>query len=83
MASGSPLFGDAPGGPAGGQCRAYGDARDAVGGGATIDIASPDVPTEADGVAIIRYEFKFDLNDYLARTPGAPVRTLSDILAKA
>jgi len=51
-------------------------------GAQAIDIQSSDAPTEADGVAIIRYEFKFDLNAYLAKTPTAPVRTLSDVIAK-
>src|SRR5262249_25995187 len=40
------------------------------------------VPSEADGVAIIRYEFKFDLDDYLRRTRRAPVRSLAEILDK-
>jgi amidase len=52
-------------------------------GAQTFDVRLKDPPTEADGVAIIRYEFKFDLNAYLAKTPGAPVRTLSDILARS
>jgi len=51
-------------------------------GAQAIDVQSSDPPTEADGVAIIRYEFKFDLNAYLAKTPAAPVRTLADVIAR-
>src|SRR5207249_2569996 len=31
---------------------------------------------------VIDYEFKYDLIDYLARMPGAPVASLADILAR-
>jgi amidase len=77
-----PLFGAAPE-----DQRVAAIVRDAVremeaAGARAIEIAKADVPTEADGVAIIRYEFKFDLNDYLRRTPAAPVRTLADILER-
>jgi Asp-tRNA(Asn)/Glu-tRNA(Gln) amidotransferase A subunit family amidase len=51
-------------------------------GAETVDLPSTEVPTEPDGVAIIRFEFKFDLEEYLRRTPRAPVRTLSEILDK-
>jgi Asp-tRNA(Asn)/Glu-tRNA(Gln) amidotransferase A subunit family amidase len=33
-------------------------------------------------VAIIRLEFKSDFNDYLRRTPKAPVRSLAEVLEK-
>lgn len=32
------------------------------------------------GTSVINAKFKFDLMDFLARYPGAPVRTLGDIL---
>ena len=51
-------------------------------GARAVEISDGEFPTEADGVAIIRYEFKFDLDDYLRRTPAAPVRTLGEILEK-
>ena len=51
--------------------------------GASIQpVAVADPPQDADGVAIIRYEFRSDLNDYLAKTLQAPVRTLADILER-
>jgi len=40
------------------------------------------VPSEADGVAIIRHEFKFDLDAYLQKTPRAPVHSLAQIIDK-
>jgi Asp-tRNA(Asn)/Glu-tRNA(Gln) amidotransferase A subunit family amidase len=39
------------------------------------------IPSEGE-VSLIRFEFKFNLNDYLARTPRAPVRSLGEILDK-
>jgi Asp-tRNA(Asn)/Glu-tRNA(Gln) amidotransferase A subunit family amidase len=77
-----PLFGDAQE-----DQRAGSVVRTAIremqsAGAQAIDVQSSDAPTEADGVAIIRYEFKFDLNAYLAKTPAAPVRTLSDVIAR-
>ena len=33
-----------------------------------------------EGTSLISWEFKFDLNDYLAATPGAPVSSLGEIL---
>ena len=49
--------------------------------GAVLVDVDDDWPAEAD-VSVIRYEFKFDLDDYLRRTPRAPVRSLADILDK-
>jgi Asp-tRNA(Asn)/Glu-tRNA(Gln) amidotransferase A subunit family amidase len=49
-------------------------------GARMVDVQPADVATEADGVAIIRFEFKFDLDDYLRRTPRAPVRSLTEML---
>lgn len=50
-------------------------------GATAIEVDFPDFPTETD-VSVIRFEFKFDLNAYLQRTPKAPVRSLSEILEK-
>ena len=33
------------------------------------------------GTSVINYEHKFDMIDYLARTPGEPVKSIADILA--
>jgi Asp-tRNA(Asn)/Glu-tRNA(Gln) amidotransferase A subunit family amidase len=76
------LFGDAPE-----DQRAGSVVRTAIRemgslGAETVDLPSTDVPTEADGVAIIRFEFKFDVDEYLRRTPRAPVRTFNEILEK-
>jgi Asp-tRNA(Asn)/Glu-tRNA(Gln) amidotransferase A subunit family amidase len=77
-----PLFGDAPEDQRAGSVvrTAVSEMRSA--GAQTIDVQMADAPTENDGVAIIRYEFKGDLNGYLAKTPAAPARSLSDVIAK-
>ena len=77
-----PLFGDTPEDQRAGSVvrTALGEMRSA--GAETFDVQPTDTPTETDGVAIIRYEFKGDLNEYLAKTPAAPVRSLADVLAK-
>jgi amidase len=49
-------------------------------GAAIVEIGAADVPSEAEGVAIIRLEFKRDFEEYLRGTPKAPVRTLAEIL---
>src|SRR5262249_20092628 len=59
---------------------ALGEMRSA--GAETFDVQPTDTPAETDGVAIIRYEFRGDLNEYLAKTPSAPVRSLADVIAK-
>ncbi len=77
-----PLFGTAPEDqPVGRIVRAA--LREMASAGAQIvEIDRAEVPSEADGVAIIRHEFKFNLNAYLNRTPRAPVRSLAEILDK-
>jgi amidase len=47
-------------------------------GAVPIDVSIP-IPAEGDA-SLIRLEFKSNLNDYLAKTPGAPVRTLAEII---
>jgi amidase len=76
------LFGDGPDdAPAGTVVRTA--LREMESAGAELTpLDHAETPTEADGVAIIRFEFKFDLNDYLRKTPRAPVRSLSEILDK-
>jgi Asp-tRNA(Asn)/Glu-tRNA(Gln) amidotransferase A subunit family amidase len=50
-----------------------------------VDVAIPglgDLLTDrANGFLVLRQDFKFDLNAYLAARPSAPVRTLEDVLA--
>ena len=50
-------------------------------GAQTVEVTRPAMPAEGD-VSLIRFEFKFQLNDYLARTPRAPVHSLAEILEK-
>lgn len=50
--------------------------------GAEIEeVTIPDLEELLRGSSLIAAEFKFDLMDYLARFPNAPVRSLSEILA--
>jgi Asp-tRNA(Asn)/Glu-tRNA(Gln) amidotransferase A subunit family amidase len=50
-----------------------------------VDVAIPglgDLLTDrANGFLVLRQDFKFDLNAYLAARPSAPVRTLEEVLA--
>ncbi len=48
-------------------------------GAELVEIDGGEFPSEAD-VSVIRYEFKFDLDAYLQRTPRAPVHSLAEIL---
>lgn len=49
--------------------------------GATIvDVEIPQLSALLQGSSLIDYEFKFDLADYLAAIPNAPMRSLGDIL---
>lgn len=58
-------------------------ALDAVKGlGAdVIDIEIAGLDSQLDTSSLIRHEFKFDLADYLAAIPGAPVHSLREIIA--
>jgi Asp-tRNA(Asn)/Glu-tRNA(Gln) amidotransferase A subunit family amidase len=51
-------------------------------GAELIPIAFPALDSLNQGAAVIDHEFKWDLADYLASTPDAPVDSLSDILAR-
>jgi Asp-tRNA(Asn)/Glu-tRNA(Gln) amidotransferase A subunit family amidase len=44
------------------------------------DVDIPNLDSLLSGSSVIAHEFKFDLMDYLAATPGAPVASLQDIL---
>ncbi len=76
-----PLFGREPEDQRAGSVVRSALAAMARRGATLVDIDDGDFPAEAD-VSVIRYEFKFDLDDYLRQTPRAPVRSLADILQK-
>lgn len=46
-----------------------------------LDIEEPDLTEVVADASVIGQEFKFDLDDYLAGTPGAPVRSLEELVA--
>lgn len=50
-------------------------------GATVVDITIPDLDSLLSGTRAVDMETKFDLQDYLARNPNAPVRSLSDIVA--
>jgi Asp-tRNA(Asn)/Glu-tRNA(Gln) amidotransferase A subunit family amidase len=54
-------------------------------GAEIVEVSIPDLSElltdRANGFLIIRQDFKFDLNAYLAAHPSAPVRTLEEVLA--
>ncbi len=50
-------------------------------GADVVDVAMPDLQELLQGTGLINAEFKFDLLDYFRDLPGAPVRSLADILA--
>ena len=47
-------------------------------GATVIDIEEPDLTEVVQGASVIGQEFKFDFDEYLRNTPGAPVRTLAE-----
>jgi amidase len=60
--------------------RALGAMRQA--GAALVDVSAPDLRDALAGTSVIADEFKWDLADYLAQWPGAPVHSLREILDK-
>ena len=74
------LFGDAPEDQELG--RAVRDAIDRMkeAGAEVVDVEIPGLDSILSGSSLIAHEFKWDLIDYLAATPGAPVGSLQDIL---
>ena len=51
--------------------------------GATIvDVTIPGLDSIVNRASVIDYEFKYDLIDYLAAIPNAPVKSLGDILER-
>ncbi|HET9984650.1 MAG TPA: amidase family protein [Longimicrobiales bacterium] len=51
-------------------------------GAEVVDVAVPGLDSLVQRAGVIELEFRFDLKDYLARVPSAPVRSLSEILDK-
>ncbi len=49
-------------------------------GAEIVDVEVPGLDSILSGSSLIGHEFKWDLIDYLAATPAAPVRSLQDIL---
>ena len=49
-------------------------------GADVIDVTIPGLEEQLQGSSVINAEFKFDLFDYLARVPNAPVHSLGEIL---
>ncbi|MCU1382006.1 MAG: glutamyl-tRNA amidotransferase [Acidobacteria bacterium] len=49
-------------------------------GAEIVEVATPGLEVEMRGSSLIDAEFKFDLMDYLARWPNAPVHSLREIL---
>ena len=76
-----PLFGHEPEDQRAGSVVRTALAAMAQRGAQPEDVEISDFPSEA-AVSVIRYEFKFDLNDYLRKTPRAPVHSLAEILEK-
>jgi hypothetical protein len=51
--------------------------------GATVaDVTIPGLDSLVNRASVIDYEFKYDLIDYLAGVPNAPVKSLADILER-
>jgi Asp-tRNA(Asn)/Glu-tRNA(Gln) amidotransferase A subunit family amidase len=77
----TPLFGTAAEDQRVGSVVRIAVERMAQRGAQTVEVTAPAMPAEGD-VSLIRFEFKFHLNDYLAHTPRAPVHSLAEILDK-
>jgi amidase len=76
------LFGSAPE-----DAEVGGVVRDAIDvmrhlGASVSEVAIPGYEELMQGTSVINAEFKFDLMDYLAQFPGAPVRSLDEILSR-
>lgn len=51
-------------------------------GATVVDVMIPDLDSLLAGSSVIAFEFKWDLMDYLARFPGAPVTSLHEIIER-
>lgn len=77
----TPLFGSAAEDQRVGSVVRVAIERMAQRGAQTVEVTVPPMPAEGE-VSLIRFEFKFHLNAYLAHTPRAPVHSLAEILEK-
>jgi len=76
----TPFFGDTPEDAEVGNIVRAQIERMRAAGAVPVEFVMPDVVTLMEGTAVIDFEFKFDLMDYLAQRPGAPVASLGEIL---
>ena len=74
------LFGDAPEDGAVAAAVRGAIARMVALGADTVSVAVPDFDSLIAGTGVIDHEFKWDLLDYLAGVPGAPVESLQAML---
>ena len=51
-------------------------------GATVVDVMIPDLDSLLAGSSVIAFEFKWDLMDYLAKWPGAPVTSLHEIIER-
>jgi Asp-tRNA(Asn)/Glu-tRNA(Gln) amidotransferase A subunit family amidase len=77
-----PLFGHEPDDQRAGSVVRTALAATAQRGAHVVDVDPGELPSETE-VSVIRFEFKFDLDAYLRRTPKAPVHSLAEILQKS
>ena len=49
-------------------------------GATVVEVEAPDLMELLEGVQVIGLEFKFDFDAYLSQTPGAAVRSLSELV---
>ncbi len=76
----TPLFGNTPDdAEVGDVVRAAVDRLRAA-GAIPVEVVVPELVALMNSSAVIDYEFKFNLMDYLAQRPGAPVASLGEIL---
>jgi len=77
----SALFGDSPDDAAVARVVRAAVGRMAELGADTLSVEIPDFDRLISGSSVIADEFKWDLQDYLASVPDAPVRSLDEMLA--
>ena len=77
------FFGDQPDDQEGGRVVRAAIDRMKARGAEVVDVAVPGLDSLIQRAGVIDYEFKFDLFDYLARTPGAPVPSLAAIIERS
>ncbi len=76
----TPLFGDTPEDAEVGDVVRAAIERLKAAGVVPVEVVVPDLASLMGTTAVIDFEFKFDLMDYLTQRPGAPVASLGEIL---